>query len=148
MSLMQDITSGLIRYSIPAYRSSSFSLTITTSILGCLVSMKGWYETHGRTLAYWPNVLRVVTLRLLKPPPWGVVIGALRKTFSSNDRKRGWYEAHGRTFAYWPNVLRVVTLRLLKPPPWGVVIGALRKTLVRSSDSQELGSIPVLLPRR
>ena len=29
-------------YSMPAYRSSSFSRTITTSMLGCLVSMNGW----------------------------------------------------------------------------------------------------------
>ena len=36
---------------------------------------------HGRTLAYMPSVLRTVTLRLLKPPPCGVVIGAFRKTF-------------------------------------------------------------------
>ncbi len=35
---------------------------------------------HGRTLAYMPSVLRTVTLRLLKPPPCGVVIGAFRKT--------------------------------------------------------------------
>src|ERR1035438_6555587 len=78
---MHDVTSGVSWYSIPAYRSSSFSRTITTSILGCLVSMKGSYETHGRTLAYWPSVLRVVTFRLLNPPPCGVVIGAFRKTF-------------------------------------------------------------------
>ena len=60
----------------------------------------------------------------------------------------GWYETHGRTLAYWPSVLRVVTFRLLKPPPCGVVIGALRKTLVRRSESQELGSMPAVLPRR
>src|SRR5215831_15097955 len=100
MSLMQDVTSGVIWYSMPAYRSSSFSRTITTSMLGCLVSMNGWYETHGRTLAYCPSVFLVVTLRLLKPPPCGVGIGAFRKT------------------------------------------------LVRSSDSQELGSMPAVLPRR
>ncbi len=77
---MHEVTSGVSWYSMPAYRSSSFSRTITTSILGCLVSMNGWYDTHGRTLAYNPSVLRVVTLRLLKPPPCGVVMGALRKT--------------------------------------------------------------------
>jgi hypothetical protein len=27
-----------------------------------------------------PSDLRTVTLRLLNPPPWGVVIGAFRKT--------------------------------------------------------------------
>ncbi len=31
-------------------------------------------------LAYRPSVLRVVTFRLLKPPPWGVVMGALKNT--------------------------------------------------------------------
>src|ERR1019366_10022500 len=77
---MQEVTSGVSWYSMPAYRSSSFSRTITTSMLGCLVSMNGWYETHGRTLAYCPSVLRVVTLRLLNPPPCGVVMGAFRKT--------------------------------------------------------------------
>src|ERR1035438_9914281 len=97
---MHDVTSGVSWYSIPAYRSSSFSRTITTSILGCLVSMNGSYETHGRTLAYWPSVLRVVTFRLLNPAPCGVVMGAFRNT------------------------------------------------LVRSSDSQELGSMPDELPRK
>ena len=42
----------------------------------------------------------------------------------------------------------MVTLRLLKPPPCGVVIGALRNTLVRRSESQELGSMPAVLPRK
>ena len=42
----------------------------------------------------------------------------------------------------------MVTLRLLKPPPCGVVMGAFRKTLVRRSDSQALGSMPAVLPRR
>ena len=32
-------------------------------------------------LAYSPSVFRVVTFRLLKPPPCGVVIGAFRNTF-------------------------------------------------------------------
>src|ERR1035441_2933129 len=48
-----------------------------------LPPVKGWVNNgypHGRTLAYCPRVLRVVTLRLLKPPPCGVVMGALRKT--------------------------------------------------------------------
>src|SRR6201995_1081138 len=100
VSLMQEGTSPVIWYSMPAYRSSSFSRTITTSMLACLVSMKGWYDTQGRTLAYCPSVFRVVTFRLLKPPPCGVVIGAFRNT------------------------------------------------LVRRSDSQELGSMPDVLPRK
>src|SRR5579864_913359 len=54
---------------------------MTTSILGCLVGTNGAYDTHGRTFAYNPRDLRTVTFRLVKPPPWGVVIGALRNTF-------------------------------------------------------------------
>ena len=37
-------------------------------------------DAHGRTFAYIPSVLRTVTLRLLKPPPCGVVIGAFKNT--------------------------------------------------------------------
>ena len=33
--------------------------------------------------------MRVVTFRLLKPPPWGVVMGALRKTFVRSQRLPG-----------------------------------------------------------
>ena len=53
--------------------------------------MNGWYATHGRTLAYRPSVLRVVTLRLLKPPPCGVVMGAFKNTLvrSSDSHELG-----------------------------------------------------------
>ena len=36
---------------------------------------------QGRMFAYNPKALRVVTFKLLYPPPWGVVIGAFKKTF-------------------------------------------------------------------
>ena len=55
---------------------------------------------HGRTLAYWPKVLRTVTFMLLKPPPCGVVMGALRKTLV----RRSESHADGSMPERWPRL--------------------------------------------
>src|SRR5690606_38602227 len=91
-------TSAVCRCSMPAYRSSSFSRTITTSIFGCSVGTHGAWAVQGRTLAKSPRVLRSVTLRLLKPPPDGVVIGA----FSITRVLRNTSQLSGAMPALWP----------------------------------------------
>src|SRR5919106_2207402 len=53
---------------------------ITRLMPGWGDATNGAYDLEGRTLANRFRVLRMVTLRLLYPPPRGVVIGALRNT--------------------------------------------------------------------
>ena len=47
--------------------------------MGCFVATNGWYDWQGRILAYKPNTFRMVTFKLLYPPPCGVVIGPFKK---------------------------------------------------------------------
>src|SRR5262249_42560234 len=66
-------------YSMPAYRSSVFSRTITTSTLSYRLRTRG-YVLQGRRHAYSPSSWRSATLTERKPVPIGVVIGPLSAT--------------------------------------------------------------------
>ena len=65
--------------SMPAYRSSVFSRTITRSMSRYREPSPGC-DRQGRTQAYRSNSLRRATLTLRKPVPTGVVMGPLMAT--------------------------------------------------------------------
>ena len=81
MSFRHSATPGVCMYSMPAYRSSTFSRTMTRSTprpeYG--VFTPGISRT-GRTFAYVSNSLRSVTFALFSPNPTGVSSGPFNAT--------------------------------------------------------------------
>ena len=68
---------------------------MTRFMSGCEEATKGAKDLLGRTLANRFSDLRMVTLRLFTPPPWGVVMGAFRRTLLRRivSQLSGWIPA-------------------------------------------------------
>ncbi len=77
---MLTTTPSVITFSMPLYKPSVFSRTITRSTLSKRVFTPGMLRI-GRTAAYRFNVRRSATFTELKPLPIGVVHGPLSATW-------------------------------------------------------------------